>query len=121
MTVWVPWAADGAGEYIALSGYLHVLDHYTIDGNGGFHGKYHVQPQNAIGVGLTTGDEYVGTGVTQDQYTGKVGYEYTYVNNFRMIGKGKAVTYLVHQTYHYTVNANGDLTAYVDNYRVECK
>jgi hypothetical protein len=28
---------------------------------------------------------------------------------------------MVHENYHYTVNANGTLTAYVDNYRVSCQ
>jgi hypothetical protein len=121
MTVWVPCAVGGAGESVQLSGTMHSLYHYTIDANGGVHIKWHNQPQNLTGVGLTTGDKYQGTGVTQDVGNTKVGETYTYVNNFRMIGQGPGNNYLVHETYHITINANGELTASVDNYKVECK
>ena len=121
MYVWIPCAADGAGEWVALSGRLHVLFHYTFDGNGGFHYKAHYQPQGISGLGQTTGDKYQGTGVTQYQDNGKVGYEYTYVNNFRIIGQGPGNNYLIHNNFHYTINANGELTAWVDNFSAECK
>jgi hypothetical protein len=119
--VWVPCAADGAGESVILSGRLHVLFHYTLDGNGGFHYKSHSQPQGVSGLGQTTGDKYQGTGVTQYQDNGKVGYEYTYVNNFRIIGQGSGNNYLIHNNLHHTINANGELTAWVDNFSAECK
>ena len=118
---WVPCAADGAGEYVELSGYIHWVYHYMIDANGGRHGKYHHQYQNLSGVGLTTGDKYQGTGVTQRNFNWKVGETYTYVDNFRIIGQGTGNNFLGHATYHYTINANGEMTAYVDNYSVECK
>jgi hypothetical protein len=59
--------------------------------------------------------------VTQYQDNGKVGYEYTYVNNFRIIGQGPGNNYLIHNNFHYTINANGELTAWVDNFSAECK
>ncbi|MBI4420235.1 MAG: hypothetical protein HY560_05360, partial [Gemmatimonadetes bacterium] len=45
----------------------------------------------------------------------------TYVNNFRIIGEGSGNNLLVHATSHITVNANGELTAVVDNFSVECR
>ena len=48
-------------------------------------------------------------------------YESTYINNFRIVGQGNGNNFLVHETYHVTVNANGEATAYVDNFRVECR
>ncbi len=76
------------------------------------------------GIGLTTGDKYQGTGVTQDHFN--VGADglpvtFTFVNNFRIIGQGPGNNYLVHQTFHVTINAHGEVTAEVDNIRVECK
>ncbi len=121
MWVYIPCAAGGAGEWVVLSGNLHVLSRTTLDGNGGFHNKSHYQPQGISGEGMTTGDKYQGTGVTQWQDNGQVGYEYTYVNNFRIIGQGSGNNYLVHNIFHYTINANGEMTAYVDNVSVECK
>lgn len=121
IVVFVPCAAGGAGELVELSGDLHALFHVTLDGSGGFHAKSHFQPQGVSGTGLTTGDKYQGTGVTQDQFNGKVGFEFTFVNNFRIIGQGPGNNFLVHENFHVTVNANGEVTAFVDNFRVECK
>jgi hypothetical protein len=121
LTQWVPCAADGAGEEIHLTGVVHVLEHYTLDGRGGFHVKMHYQPQGLSGLGLTTGDKYQGTGVTQDTENGQVGRVYTFVNNYRMIGQGPGNNFLLHETFHYTISANGELTAYVDKWSVECK
>jgi len=123
-TTWVTWvscANNGLGEWIVLDGYMHVLAHWTDDGNGGYHYKSHVQPQNLSGVGQTTGDKYHATGVTQDQGNGKVGDEHTYVNRYRMIGQGRGNNYLVHETWHTTFNANGEMTADVHNVSSECK
>ena len=66
--VFVPCADSGAGELILISGTLHVLSHVTIDAQGGLHAKIHFQPQGATGVGLTTGDTYHATGVTQGHF-----------------------------------------------------
>ena len=124
ISVFVPCAAGGAGEIVDLSGPLHVLFHITVDNNGGVHIKTHAQPQGVRGVGQTTGDQYQGTGVTQDHFNvGSDGLPvtFTFVNNFRIIGQGPGNNSLVHETFHVTVNANGELTADVDNFRVECK
>ncbi|HYO47772.1 MAG TPA: hypothetical protein VEY33_13895, partial [Gemmatimonadota bacterium] len=61
----VPCADGGAGEFVELSGNLHDLTHLTINGNR-FVLKVHTQPQGIRGVGLSTGDRYRGTGVTQE-------------------------------------------------------
>ena len=119
--VFIPCAAGGAGELVEISGNLHALFHFTLDGSGGFHAKVHFQPQGVSGTGLTTGDKYQGTGVTQGTSNGKVGFESTFVNNFRIIGQGPGNNFLVHNTFHVTVNANGTMTAFVDNFSVECK
>jgi len=112
---------DGNPHMLHLTGYLHVLYAYTLDNAGGFHMKMHSQPQGVSGEDLFTGAKYQGTGVTQWEQNGKVGTEYTYINNFRMIGQGKAPSFLLHQTIHFTINANGELTANVDNYRLVIK
>jgi hypothetical protein len=119
--VFVPCANGGAGEYITVSGPLHVLSHWTLNGAGGFQLKTLYQPQGISGYGAVSGDKYQATGGTQDISTGNVGFTYAFVNNFRMIGQGPGNNFMVHENYHYTVNANGTLTAYVDNYRVSCQ
>jgi hypothetical protein len=117
--VFIPCAVGGAGELVELSGNLHVLMNLTFDNAGGVHTRYHFQPEGISGVGLTTGDKYQGTGVTQNEYNAKVGFEDTFVNNFRIIGQGPGNNFLLHQLFHATVHANGDVTAFVDNLSIE--
>src|SRR5262244_125200 len=56
LTVFVPCAAGGAGEIVDLSGPLHTLVTFTINGNN-VSGKFHFQPQGIRGVGETTGNK----------------------------------------------------------------
>ena len=120
-TEFVPCAAGGAGEEVRLAGMLNILTHGTIDARGGYHAKVQLRPQGVRGEGLTTGDRYVGTGVTQEQVNGTVGSQSTFIDNYRIIGQGSGNNLLIHQTVHVTVNANGEVTASVDNVSVECR
>ena len=120
--VLVPCANGGAGEVVLISGTLHVQNHITINDNRASI-KVHFQPQGAGGVGLTTGDQYNATGVTQEHDSLPLtngATEFTFINNFRIIGQGPDNNLQVHQTVHVTVNANGDVTTIVDNSSVDC-
>jgi hypothetical protein len=119
--VYVPCALGGMGEYVYLSGPLHILMVTTYNAGGGYMSKTHFQPQGISGVGQTSGVRYQATGGTQDTFTGRIGTTYTYINNFKIVGQGPGNNYMVHETFHYTVNANGSVTAYLDNFSVECK
>jgi hypothetical protein len=121
--VFVPCAAGGAGELIHISGTLHVLTHTTVSNSGNIHVKLHFQPQGVSGEGLTTGASYRATGVTQEEFNmnGPLPITDTFVNNFRMIGQGPNNNFMVHQNFHVTINANGELTSFVDNVRVTCQ
>ena len=121
--VFIPCADGGAGEFEELTGNLHVLFHTTINGNR-FNVKSHFQPQGISGIGQSTGDKYQGTGVTQERFGGSFvngQFSATFINNFRIIGQGPGNNFLIHETFHITVNANGEVTAFVDNFRVDCK
>ncbi len=123
ISVFIPCAVGGAGEMVDLSGNLHSLFHSTVNGNN-FTTKVHNQPQGISGTGLTTGDKYQGTGVTQETFGGSFvngQFSDTFVNNFRIIGQGPGNNLLIHQTFHFTFNANGELTGFVNNFRSECK
>ena len=120
ITVFSPCASGGAGEVVELSGTLHMLFHVTVDDSGGFHAKGHFQP-HVSGVGLTTGDKYQGTEVRQGlNIQGTVGFELTFIRNFRIIGQGPGNNFLLHETFHVTVK-NGEVTAFVDNASIECR
>ncbi|MGH7589687.1 MAG: hypothetical protein ACRELU_13975 [Gemmatimonadota bacterium] len=123
LLVFVSCADEGAGELVLLEGTLHSLFHITINSNN-FKVKVHDQPQGISGTGLTTGDKYQATGVTQETVGGSFvngQFSDTFVNNFRIIGQGPGNNFLLHENLHITLNANGELTAFVDNFSVECK
>src|SRR5213595_2601319 len=124
LTVFVPCAAGGAGELVDLSGPLHTLITFTINGNN-VSGTAHFQPQGLSGTGETTGDKYQATGVTKDS-SFKASFQngqftQTYVNNFRIIGQGSGNNFLVHEVLHVTFNANGTVTVFHDNFSIDCK
>ncbi len=125
LTLFIPCANDGAGELVQLSGPLHALFHNTISPNGRITFKFHFQPQGIRGMGQTTGDRYQATGETQGTTTfdGVSGFpfETSFVNNFKIIGQGPGNNFLVHENFHVTINANGELTVLVDNFSIACK
>ena len=123
LTVFVPCAAGGAGEIVDLSGPLHTLISFTINGNN-VSGKFHFQPQGLTGIGETTGDKYQATGVTQQTFKASLQngqINLTFVDNFRIIGQGPGNNYLVHENLHINVNADGTLTVVHDNFSIDCK
>jgi hypothetical protein len=123
LTIFVPCAAGGAGEIVDLSGSLHTLISFTINGNN-VSGYFHFQPQGISGTGETTGANYQGTGVTQESFKNSLQNgqaNLTSVNNFRIIGQGPGNNYLVHETLHVSVNADGAVTVFHDNFSIDCK
>jgi hypothetical protein len=123
LSVFVPCAAGSAGEIVDLAGPLHTLISVTINGNN-VSGIFHFQPQGIAGVGETTGQKYHATGITEESF--KTAFKngqanLTFVNNFRIIGQGAGNNFLVHETLHMTINADGSLTVTHDNFSIDCK
>jgi hypothetical protein len=119
-STFVPCANGGAGEVVNLAGSLHILSSATVDSAGGVHGTLVFNPQDVSGVGSVSGVSYRGTGATLSTFTAKVGAVTTLVNNFRIVGAGGAATLQVHENAVFVVNANGTLTASVDDVSVTC-
>lgn len=115
---------DVCGEdVIHTEGNLHILVSFTQSDNH-VSGNFHLNPQGAKLVGLTTGNEYVGTGMLHESFSESLdggAATFTFVNNFRLIGKGQAPRLLFQVIVHTTINANGDLTANVELESEECK
>jgi hypothetical protein len=123
LTVFIPCAAGGAGEVVDLRGPLHTLISSTINGNN-VSGYFHFEPQGISGTGETSGAKYQATGVTQESFKNSLQNgqaNFTFVNNFRIIGQGPGNNFLVHETLHFTVNADGTLTVFHDNFSIDCK
>jgi hypothetical protein len=117
----INFVIPGCTEPIQLSGDLHTMFHITFDGNGGFHLVAENNPQGVTGIGLVTGTQYQGTGVGQFEVNGKIGSEVTAVSSFKIIGRGPTDNLLIQETLHTTVNANGEVTATVDNFFARCQ
>ena len=123
LSIFIPCAAGGAGETVDLTGPLHTLITFTINGST-VSGFFQFQPQGISGTGETTGAKYQATGVTQESFksslqNGQVNE--TFVNNFRIIGQGPGNNFIVHETLHFTINANGAVTVSHDNFSADCK
>lgn len=113
---------NACGEIVVLAGMLRIFTHITQNGNR-FQVKEQFKPVRVTGVGLTNGVVYHAVGLTEDIITSSVTdfpAEETFINNFRIIGQGPADNYQVHQTIHVTINANGEVTASVDNTSIKC-
>lgn len=123
LTIFIPCAAGGAGEVVDLSGPLHTLISFAANKNR-VAGYSHFQPQGISGVGETTGETYHATGITLESFGGsfKNGeFTQTFVNNFKIIGQGPGNNFLVHETEHMTINADGTVTVFHDNFSAVCQ
>ena len=121
LLVYVPCALGGTGEIVELSGPLHVLFTITSSSSGTYVLKYLNHPQGITGTGWSSGDKYQATGETGGTYTARIGFEETFINNFKIVGQGPGNNFMIHENFHFTVNPNGTLTVYADNFSVECK
>ena len=108
---------------VHTGGALHVLVTMTVNDNR-VSGAVHFQPQGAKLVGLESGDAYVGTGVTRESFSESLTNNQataTFVDNFRIIGKGQATNWLVHIVTHVAIRADGTISANVDLERIDCR
>jgi hypothetical protein len=121
-TTFVPCADGGAGEDVHFTGTSHMVFHVTDDAGGKFHMTGHFNTQAVKGTGLTTGDTYQGIdSINGVQNNGMVGGTFTQVENFLLIGPGPGNNFMIQRQTHITVNANGEVTAEVDNLKENCK
>jgi hypothetical protein len=110
------------GEAIQLSGTLLTEFSFTETSGGNVEIGFHFNPQGITGVGLTSGATYHATGETLGTTTIRAtgGFSDTFVNNFKIIGEGRAANFLETDVIHLTVNANGVVTATVDQSMIRC-
>lgn len=124
-----PFGFDTEGEcgmeIVRFSGTLHALSHTTITSTGSIHSFFKFGPVGGVNaVGLTSGAHYVVPGMLRDTYNLN-GTEWplteTFVNNFQIIGQGRLPNMNFHETFHITVNANGETTVVFDKARRDCR
>jgi hypothetical protein len=108
------------GTTVILEATWHELFGITLDAAGGFHLTEHTSVHGQ-GTDAATGIDYVIGDVGNLSYNGKVGFEETYTESYKLIAKGSAPNALVFVDFHITVTPNGDLTSYHDNFRIVCQ
>jgi len=107
------------GETVTFSGVDHFTASVTFDGAGGFH----IATHDNIHVTATgsLGNSYEGNQEDTNEANGRFGFEQTFVLTFSEIGTGSAPNFEQHVLQHITVNANGTLTVFVDNFTSNCR
>lgn len=117
-----PCAGGRFGEIVVFTGNQHLVFYENSTANGHLNTKIQWNADDVTGIGQYTGMEYRATGVTQDHTItdAALPYEYTMINNYHIIGQGQATNMDLHETVHFTVNANGWVTATVTDYNFSC-
>jgi|SoiMethySBSTD1v2_1073268.scaffolds.fasta_scaffold299234_3 hypothetical protein len=105
------------GESVHITGEVYEVVKFQETGNGLLTMVHH-NPAGVRGVGLISGATYHGTGVGQGVTFGDE--DFTFVLRFNNIGEGAAGNFMLHQTIHMTVTANGDVTADVLEVSMTC-
>ena len=109
-------SGDCTGEDVQLSGRIHLVSQTQPDGSviGSF--NY----QNATGTGLASGATY--RAVTVDRFRLGLPFPSSISSTavFQLVGRGTQANLWVKVLYHITVNAEGQVTATIDDTRITC-
>ena len=120
-TDFLPCALGGAGEEVEVSGKGLLRIQSVIDAAGGIHFTFHFNDAGVSGVGLTSGDKYQATGAANTHFNNLSPGVFTCNSalNFGIVGR-QANGLLLAKT-HFTVNANGEVTASVESFSFICQ
>ena len=106
----IPCANNGDGENVLVTGLTNFV--YQLAWNEqGFHLSYQYNDHNVTGVGLTTGDSFVGSGGAHDVATGSwVNNQFisTLVMQTKLVSKNTSFT--VRRTVHLVILPDGTVT-----------
>jgi hypothetical protein len=107
------------GQVVTLSGDIHIVTHVTTDASGGMHIVEHSNYQNVSGTGGAI--TYRGVSSNSTVFNNSMPQsEFTVVDQVLLISQGSTDNLQIHVTMHFTINANGQVTAVVENVRAEC-
>lgn len=104
------------GEQVELSGVIHLVSHSLPDGSVLGHFNY----QNVTGIGLSTGIQYRVSAVDQVRLEAPFPSSIQSVRHFRLLAQGTGDDVLVDAIFHITVNANGEVTAEIEELTTRC-
>ena len=119
--LFVPCAAGGLGEEVALSGSLKIVEQIVYN-NHGFTLNYHVIAQGITGVGLSTGEKFQSSGGIKSTITGEFGedgqYSRVFTQQLRIVGQN-TVFKVVYKT-KITVTPDGKITTTIQDENIDC-
>jgi hypothetical protein len=109
------------GETVTItSGTFQIVIHETATPSGGFHLIVEGNAQGVKGVG-TSGTSYQVPGGFWFELNVTPGAETTTETDvFNLVAKGSAPNFRVLGTFHVTIDAKGNVTAFVDNFTETC-
>lgn len=114
-------------EWVWLTGTIHILYHDNLTPSGELQWETRTSYNKVRGMGLTSGDTYVGVGVSQGgggtiQFPDQAPYHYHAFSQHTMslIGKGGLADYKVFMNFHLAVTPDFEWHAYFENFRLAC-
>ena len=116
---------DADIEDIYVQGSYTIKTTTVLDENGGVHSRFHFNWAGITGTGLTSGDTYVVPQVqsnTDYYHQGGFPANGTGTLTFQLVSKGSGENVRVKGVWHFTLNANGELTIDKDTFiNIVCK
>jgi hypothetical protein len=119
-TLFVPCANSGAGENITLTGTTNFVYHMRWNDHG-FSLVYHANSRGLTGVGVSSGETFVGSDGTQGTVTGSwvnSQWKGITIEHMRIIGKN--TTYIVKYKYQLIVTPDGNVTVSTIEKTIDC-
>lgn len=111
------------GEEVTVSGELLLIFHTTIDAGGGIHSKFTLVPRHVRGVGSATGIQYKAVGGQRDHFNADADFaplNETFTTMFNLVSQGGSDNLKFKGTFHITLNAKGEVTAFVERFSERC-
>ena len=117
-----PCAGGRFGEIVVFTGDQHLNFTQVSTVNGHVSMMIHWNADDVTGIGQYTGFAYRATGVTSDHWVSNAPLPYTetMINNYHIIGQGQATNMDLKETTHVTVDASGNVSAWVTDYTFVC-
>ena len=113
------------GELVHVAGTIHLVTQLTEDAASGAHLEMHFNVEDVSGIGLTTGTQYRGVhNETHNSNASESGAsEVTTRIDIKLISEGSSDNLVIRDALiHATINADGVVTAAIDNLTVgECR
>src|SRR5947209_4628148 len=108
------------GEVVTFSGTEHDTFRLTFDSSGGVHVGFHANYQDVTGVG-SFGNKYQFPAAENSEFDTKVAQEEIFTLSELIVSQGSAPNFILKADFHVTVNPDGTVKSFPNNFRVACR